>query len=585
MKLKRIVVAFSYLPVTVLATPPVPAPAPDGGLGAILQKQIENQLPAPNPLPIPGPKEEKPKAEEKQVGPEATVTVKSFKVEGVTALPMEQIQAVLAHWINQTVTLSQLQEAADAVSKLYSDKGFLAEVVVPPQKIVPEEGVVILKVTEVRLGGVKVNSKDPEPPLDEERIASYITNASPVGEVINTDNIQRGVLLLREVPGMAVTTAMGAGTKEGEATLNVAANSTSLVTGNAGYSNYGSASTGQNQATVGVNLNNLMGFGDALRFNASQTDGSTFGQVALSIPVTTTGWVASLTANGMHYRTIGAFKGSKGASHSYSANLAYALLRSQAANLNFTTAYDMKFYRNFTAAGSVVSDYNVHAISATLSGNAFDGFWGGGMTSGSLSFLHGHWTSNNWDPTLTSNYGEYNPPGYGKTTYSLARNQNLLGDKTTLNLSVMGQFAFNNLDGGEKFYLGGPNAVRAYPTSQAGGDSGSVLTLELQHLFYEGLQGLVFFDGGYVRQYKNANTYSTMVTPNTTNADNIYYLSGAGVGSKYTWRGLSLAASIAWPIGINPLYVYSAGAQRYLKANADDTSGHPYAWLQASYTF
>jgi hemolysin activation/secretion protein len=127
--------------------------------------------------------------------------------------------------------------------------------------------------------------------------------------------------------------------------------------------------------------------------------------------------------------------------------------------------------------------------------------------------------------------------------------------------------------------------VRAYPTSQGGGDTGGVFTMELQHLFYEGLQTMVFFDGGFVRQYKNANTYTTMVTPNTSNANNNYYLMGGGLGAKYGWHGLNLSASIAWPIGINPLYVYSSGAQRYLKANADDTSGHPYAWLQLSYNY
>lgn len=581
MKISKTLVVFGCISSAAIAAPP---PVPDGGLGATLQKQIEKQLPEVNPLPTPGPKIEPGKVEKAPTA-ESTVTVKSFKVEGATAIPMDQIQAVLARWVNQTVTLAQLQEAADAVAKLYSDKGLLAQVEVPPQKIVPEEGVVILKVSEVRLGGVHINSKDPEPPMDEERIAGYITSANPIGTLINTDDIQRGVLLLRELPGVTVTTAMGPGTQENEATLNVTANSTSLVTGSLGYSNFGSASTGQNQGTAGLNLNNLVGLGDALRFNASQTDGSTFGQVGVSIPVTTTGWVLGITGNGMHYRTIGAFKGSQGASHSYGFNLAYPLLRSQTANLNFTTAYDMKFYRNFTSTGTVVSDYNVHDLSATLSGNAFDGFLGGGVTTGSLAFVHGHWTSNNWDPTLTSNYGQYNPPGYGKSTFSLSRNQNLWHDTTTLNVSLTGQVAFNNLDGAEKFYLGGPSAVRAYPTSQGGGDSGSVLTLELQHLFYEGLQTSVFFDGGYVRQYKNANTYSTMVTPNTTNADNNYYLMGAGMGAKYAWHGLNLSASIAWPIGINPLYVYSAGAQRYLRANADDTSGHPYAWLQLSYNY
>lgn len=582
MKIKNILILSVCSSTTALAGPV--APYSDGGLGAILQKQFEQQLPQTNPLPTPGPKVA-PEKIEKPISSEAKVTVKAFKVEGVTALPMDEIKAVLARWINQTVTLAQLHEAADSIAKLYSDKGLLAQVDVPPQKIVPEEGVIILKVTEIHLGGVKIKSNDPKLPLNEERIKRYITNVNPIGDVINTDKIQRGVLLLREVPGVTVNTALGAGTKDNDAILNVTANKTALVTGSIGLSNYGSASTGQNQGTAGLNFNNLVGFGDALRLNASQTDGSTFGQLGLSIPLTTTGWVLGATGNAMHYHTIGAFAGSLGSSHSYGLNVSYPLLRSQSANLNFTTSFDSKFYQNYNSLGTVVSDYNVRDLTISVSGNAFDSLLGGGVTSGMLSLVHGHWTSNNYDPTLTSNYGQYNPFDYGKFTFNLARNQKLWQEATSLNLSLTGQMAFNNLDGGEKFYLGGPSAVRAYPTSQGGGDSGSVLTIELQHLINEKLQGLVFFDGGYVRQYKDANTYAIMVTPNTSNAENNYYLMGAGLGAKYAWRSFNLSSSVAWPIGMNPLYVYSATSQRYIRANADDTSGHPYAWVQVSYNF
>jgi hypothetical protein len=76
-----------------------------------------------------------------------------------------------------------------------------------------------------------------------------------------------------------------------------------------------------------------------------------------------------------------------------------------------------------------------------------------------------------------------------------------------------------------------------------------------------------------------------MVPVNTTNAPNIYSLSGAGFGAKYSFESVDLNGSIAWPIGGNPLYTYSAAAQAYVQQNNDGKSKQPYVWVQATYRF
>ena len=46
--------------------------------------------------------------------------------------------------------------------------------------------------------------------------------------------------------------------------------------------------------------------------------------------------------------------------------------------------------------------------------------------------------------------------------------------------SFSGQMAGGNLDPSEKFYLGGSTGVRAYPSGEAGGSTGQLISLELR---------------------------------------------------------------------------------------------------------
>ena len=82
------------------------------------------------------------------------------------------------------------------------------------------------------------------------------------------------------------------------------------------------------------------------------------------------------------------------------------------------------------------------------------------------------------------------------------------------------QFAFKNLDSSQKVSLGGANGVRGYPVSEANGDNVIIIKSEIHHYLNKGIEGLIFFDYGRVKLYKNT------WTPTTNN----YSLKGAGIG-------------------------------------------------------
>ena len=75
-----------------------------------------------------------------------------------------------------------------------------------------------------------------------------------------------------------------------------------------------------------------------------------------------------------------------------------------------------------------------------------------------------------------------------------------------------GQLASRNLDSSEDIYLGGPNAIRAYPQGEASGDQGYVATAELR--YKTGVPGLVlstYFDTGRVQLSKDGSSGSEIL--------------------------------------------------------------------------
>lgn len=577
---------------TLLALPVISIAAPDptlnrqaeGGLGAELQKQLEKQLPPANPLPKVGPIQPSSKPVEKNNN-EVRVYVKSYKIEGAFSISEQDIQVVLEPWINKALTLDEIQEAADAVAKLYTDRGLLAQVVLPPQKI-NEDGVVLLKVMEAKLSGVKVDTGGADIRFSSERIAEYITYGNPIGQRLKMDSVERAILILREVPGVSVTSELEPGDQDGDVSIKLLAAETPYLTGSITGSNYGSASTGHVQGIAGLNLNNFTGVGDLLRVTGIGTDGMSMGMLNYSVPLSPAGWVLGFSSSYMSYKTVGSFAGSAGHSSTYGVNLTYPYIRSQTTNINLVASYDRKLYTNKSlTTDAVVSNYQVGDWTFSVSGNNYDDFMGGGITTGSLGLVLGRWSSNTWDSSITSNYGQNNPFSYSKATYSLIRNQQIVKDETILNVTLNGQFAFNNLDAVEKIYLGGPTGIRAFPTAQGGGDTGAIMNIELQQAVYEKVIGFLFYDVGYVRQYHNKGTYDAVVLPDTTNAGNTYMLSGAGLGAKYAVDKLNLNATMAWPLQKNPLYNYSSAQGTYVRQNNDGKSGHPYFWVSLSYSF
>ncbi len=577
MKLKALLtlVVFGFTAMSTHATQVVAPTTPDAGA---LQQELQKQIPAPKALPKPAAPVAKPKPAEAKPG-EVKVTIKGFRVDGNQSIPDDAIKATLKPWIGKTVAFEELQKAADAVAALYQTYGKIAQVTVPPQKIT--EGVVILKVLEAKLGAVHIDMPNGPSRFTEDRARRYVTDANRLSEIIQTQNIERSIYILNETPGIAVSTHLEPGKNEGDVDLRVSLADLKPYRGKLEVNNHGSRTTGVVQRVVNVTFDNPGAFGDQLSMSNIKSKGSDYSVASYSVPLNTDGLRASVNTSYLDYENVGKFAYPEnagagfGRSHTIGANLSYPLLRSAEANTNLTAGVDRKSYINKVASsGAASSDYQINNMVFGFSGNMFDSWGGGGVNSGSVNLTRGHVAVGAETPT----YGSGKPTGFTKLTFNASRNQQVVPDQTVLSISFSGQLASVDLDSAEKFYLGGPNGIRAYPGSQGGGSQGALMTVELQQQLENKFVASAFFDAGFVQQYRSKALYESNKL--NTNADNTYALKGLGFGLKRAEQDFIFSAAIAWKLGHNPLYTAQG-----VGVNNDGRSNSAYLWAQAQWNF
>ena len=558
----------------VMAVHQVLAQAPDAGA---LQRQIEKQLPQEAPStpfrlkpPAAAPA---PKASESQT----TFELKGFKFTGNSLVSTEDLQQALQVWLKRSVTFAQLDEITAQVMEYYRNKGLIAQAIVPPQSIV--DGVLEIRVIEAKLSDVIVNPGATEPTrFKADHAKAYVLAQNPLGSLLSPEAIERAVTLINEAGGVRATGSLDAGKELGETNFNLTLEDLPFYSGFVQASNQGSRSTGIAQASTSLAFNNLSGYGDSASLYGIKNEGSTYGQAAYSLPVGYSGLKIGLTASSLTYRNVGVFATSQshGSSRVTGINLSYPLLLDTAYSIRANLNFDHKDYENLAVAG-VVSQYQIKNVTAGLSGNFGSQLFGLPATDNwSIAYVSGDLIIQDLKQAIQDASSAKTNGSFQKVSLSYNRLQSLIADRTLLNLSLNGQWASKNLNSAEQFYLGGPSGVRAYPVSQAGGSQGLLASLELRQYVIDGLQAIAFVDAGWVKQHKEL-WYGWQ---GNTEAGNSYHLAGAGLGVKWQQARYQVSATLATPLGRNPLK-----DSRGQEVNTDGRSMRVQGWLLASYYF
>ena len=472
---------------------------------------------------------------------------KAFKFEGNKVYSSQRLEELLKKAIPNIQDLADLQKAADTVAQLYQKEGVLARVDLLPQDLT--EGEVLITITEGKFAGAKLETPN-STKLPSDYLVKLVETAQPKGEAVRMKQLDLATLLLGEVPGVQANMRLRSGEKEGETEALLQIAEGKIWDGQVSWDNAGPVSTGFNRMGTQLNRYGALGRADISSLQYMRSDGTDYLRLAYSEPLGYWGsrWGANVSVSRYKvvtddYMTLNPH----GPANSLGVDMTLPLLRSRTSNASMQFALDRKFFRNSTNAG-VVSDYFMDTVTTSLQGNRNDAWWGGGETSVGAQVTRGLVDLSGSPNELNDARSSMTAGRFTKLRLNLNRQQTL--DATTkLMVSYQMQMASKNLDGSEKFSLGGMQAIRAYPSSEANGNATQLLTLEYQktlQLKQYPFKLSSFLDTGHVTKLKF----------NTGSGINTYNLQGAGlwVGSSLPNRWGQAQWRMTWAhrIGNNP---------------------------------
>ncbi|MDB5244071.1 MAG: ShlB/FhaC/HecB family hemolysin secretion/activation protein [Spirosoma sp.] len=468
---------------------------------------------------------------------ESRAIVRSIVITGNSEIPLAELQPLVAGLVGKEQSVTQLNAAARRITLYYRSKGFaVARGYLPVQDIT--DGRVTIAVIEGRIASHKIANQSL---LSDATASAYLADLKD-GDVIRGEQIDRGLLLLQDTPGVSTSRAtLQPGASPGTSELLIEVKPGQRVFGNVTTDQYGSRYTGEYRVAGGLNIASPLGLGDLLSFNAL-TSGSNlnYSRLAYQIPVGSDGLRVGIAYSDLRYKlgrefaSLDAF----GTANSTTLFAAYPFLRSQFRNLSGTLSYEDKKTVDNVGATATVTPKKTGVASLGLTGNLQDSLWGGGFNSIDLSYISGKLDIQSPTALLIDSLSARTNGSYSKVTYGASRLQRITND-TLVWFALTSQQAGKNLDSSEKFSLGGPSGVRAYPQGEASGDEGYKATIELRQALMPNLQGTLFYDMGTVRI--NKSTFG----PAASNSRN---LAGAGIGLNATLALVQLRAALAWRV-------------------------------------
>ena len=563
------VVLDIFFSIAYAVTPNTPTDAGD----ALRQIERTQEIERPKIPKLIEKKEEKPLLKEGE-----KVKVTNFVFKGNKIITTEELESFVKKYIGTELTFDEINQVVVSISILYEQKGYLAQATLPEQNIT--NGNIQVNILEAHFGGTTYlpMGNGEKPYVRESRVMDIVYPSSKVNGPLDLKRLERGILLANDLPGIGVGANLKPGQEVGHTDVEVQIENRARFSTSILADNYGSRSTGYERVLVSANLFNPLRLGDDLNATILKTAGTEYMRLDYSMPVGNDGLRIGTNATYLEYKVITIeYKSLEPVGHSagFGLEASYPIYRSRDKNLNLDFDYDTKVFQNNTNT-EVTSDYYTRIFSTSLSGDFVDQWLLDGATN-NAKFIFDHGkndlkTSQNFSTDLSNSHthGIFN-----RAQLSFRRDQFLKNDYTLV-IKGSGQWTDHNLDSSQKFYLGGPTGVRAYPASEGSGSEGYLLNLELKKDLPFNLTGSIFYDEGYVRQnVDNLDASGTVI--NTLNS---YKLKGYGL--EFSWRGplkTNIYFTYAKRDGTNPNRVQDTGKDQ------DGTLYKDVFWLRAVASF
>lgn len=508
------------------------------------------------------------------------VFISDFQFEGqLRVFSQEALGRVLSQYRGHRLNQAQMQAAVGDLTRHYRDQGYVAAVALLPEQDF-QKGILRILIFE--------GDPDPRLPVRVEAAEglrldtgwiSKVMQASLGDGPVEQSRLERGLLLLSDIPGVMTTVSLEPGEAPGSTRAVVDAQEGRPYEIQLGGSNHGAKATGENLLSFDGRLNNPLGRGEqaGLLLKPSEKKDQETALFQGSVPLGNHGLRLGLTAGYFAYSIDGEDQPNffRGKARETSFQLNWPVTRSRIKNRRATLEWSQKQMRD--TRGEEIVRKELHLMSA-------------GWTHDSRDLASGltHW----WGSTLY--WGDLNlgrsPDNFVNDQETLktdGRFMRLTGqaglamrldDAWLLSTTLSGQLASKNLNSSEKFGLGGPGAVRAYPVGEASGDMGLRASAELRRSLLSlptlgDLSVSAFYDWGRVRKQVNPLPDSEAV--------NRFYLKGWGLGlTAALERSHEFRLLWARKIGTNPGQIFAADGISLV--DSDGTNNRERFW--ASFT-
>ena len=526
---------------------------------ADLAQQPKNstpQAPLPPPYVYKQPQQNSVEADASKPTPEEAVSpitettrisVRTIKVTGSSVFSPQDLNPIVQPYEGREITLEDLRKAADEITQLYLNAGYITSRAIPKTKqLIRGDGVVEIQVIEGRLARIEVEGTQRLRP-------SYICTRVQLGAGIplSTTKLEKQLRLLRGDPLFQnVEASLQAADEVGQSILTVRVKEAPAFISSFGVDNYSPPSVGSERLGVDLQYRNPTGIGDAIAgaYYHSTTGGADIFDFAYRVPLNPMNGTLQLRVAPNRSRiTQEPLKvlDIRGTQRLYELNYRQPLVRSP--TTEFALALGLSVQNNQSFLGDIPFEV------------VFPGTISAGRTR-VLKFsqdylgrdLGGSWTARSQFSfglgILDATIKEHPLPD-GRFFAWLGQVQRVqkLGNSHLLIIQADTQLTPNSLLPSQQLVIGGGQSVRGYAQNSRTGDNGIRLSIEDQMTIVRNESGAPtvllnpFFDMGYVWN----------VPDNPGTLPNQTFLLGAGV--SLIWepaldiKGLSFRFDYGYP--------------------------------------
>ncbi|TAD90863.1 MAG: ShlB/FhaC/HecB family hemolysin secretion/activation protein [Alphaproteobacteria bacterium] len=403
---------------------------------------------------------------------EDPVLVRRLVIRGVERLDPGDVRAATDGIVGATVPLARIYQVAATLTQRARARGqFLTTVFVPDQ--IAEDGTFEVTVLEGRLSRIDVTGAPPGLTATLRRIAAPLLAAPP-----RLSDVERVLLLIRELPGVDVRATLQPLSTTGEELALVLATTPKPLTGAIGIDTRGSKYSGPGRGSLELNAGSILGYGEVVRLRGLATttlSEQRYGAMDISVPLSSDGLRLDLSVGqsrsrpGYDLRPFAV----RGATEQVDVVLSYPVLLSLSSTLRVTAGAhvldsrawlgEQRYYVDRTRSASLGAVWDVSG--PWTGATRLAARWVQGLDVGDASTAR---ASSRRDGSATA----------GRAVAEVWHIQRL-ADAWTVSFQLEGQYATRGLFAADEYAYGGARFGRGYDPAEVTGDHGAAGGLEL----------------------------------------------------------------------------------------------------------